>query len=266
MDVPFWSLVPCITLDKQEREALMPWPRFFASSAGYLTGVLSLPLVHWLGAGNEGEGFMRFTFILVFFFILSTLVILRNVKERYSSSHSTQQVAHRLRDVLTLIYRNKPLFALLIMALSWNLAHNIITSFAIYYFKYVVGRADLFPWYMMFAGVANLLAIVLFPRLARRFSRRKLWIAASLLPVLSCFLLLGVALFAPPTGRLRSAACRILLSLAAQHNRLLSACAARPDGASLPGALPPDRALLRCGAAVSRINIPFCRLPHSARD
>ncbi|UQY43807.1 melibiose:sodium transporter MelB [Mixta hanseatica] len=202
MDVPFWSLVPCITIDKREREALTPWPRFFASSAGYLTGVIGLPLVHWLGAGDEGQGFMRFTFILVFFFILSTLVTLRNVKERYSSSHSAQQVAHRLSDVLMLIYRNKPLFALLIMALSWNLAHNIITSFAIYYFKYVVGRADLFPWYMMFAGVANLLTIVLFPKLARRFSRRKLWIAASLLPVMSCFLLLGVALFAPQSASL----------------------------------------------------------------
>lgn len=198
MDVPFWSLVPCITLDKREREALIPWPRFFASCAGYLTGVIGLPAIRWLGGGNQGEGFLYFTYIIVFFFILSTLVTLLNVHERYSSSQTTvKSEQHSLGTVLSMITRNRPLFVLLIMALAWNLAYSIITAFAVYYFKYVFGREDLFPWYMAFAGVANLITIVLFPRLVRIFSRRVLWLSASVLPVLSCFMLFAIAVWAP---------------------------------------------------------------------
>ena len=205
MDVPFWSLVPCITLDKREREALIPWPRFFASLAGYTTGVIGLPLINTLGQGNKGEGFMLFSLILVVFFILSAIITLRNIEEKYSSSavpNAPEQTT--IKAVLGMIFRNRPLFTLLLMALAWNLAHNIITAFAIYYFTYVVGKAELFPWYMMYAGIANLITILCFPKLVTRFSRRAIWISASVLPVISCLLLLLVGLYAPQSATLIS--------------------------------------------------------------
>lgn len=197
MDIPFWSLVPTLTLDKREREALVPYPRFFASLAWLITGAIGLKVVDYFGQGDKAHGFLMFTFILIGFFVVSTLVTLRNVKERYSSAATpnTSQQRTSIIDSVKLIFRNDQLTSVLFMALCYNVATNIITAFGIYYFTYVIGREDLFPNYMMYSGVANLITLMLFPRLAGFISRRVLWALASLSPILSCLILLYVGLY-----------------------------------------------------------------------
>lgn len=195
MDVPFWSMIPALSSSRQEREKLVVWPRLFASLAWFVTGTYGLYIVGELGQGDQGKGFFNVAMLIVVLFIMSAFLIARNVKEKIAPPMTIAKFS--FKDVLTIIGKNDQLKALIGTVLSFQIAQLLVGGFAIYYFSYALNKAELFPVYMMFAGIAEVAGVFLFPRIAALLPRKYLWMIACGFPILSCFILLIMGFVAP---------------------------------------------------------------------
>lgn len=60
MDIPYWSMVPALTDNENERSQVSAIPRFFASMAWLVVGTGGLYIVKYLGNGDDVFGYSRF--------------------------------------------------------------------------------------------------------------------------------------------------------------------------------------------------------------
>ena len=197
MDIPYWSMIPALSSERQEREKLVVWPRLFASLAWFITGTYGLHIVGELGNGNQGDGFFNVAMLIAVLFVMSAFLIARNVKEKAAPVNAKPAEKFSFKDVLTIIGKNDQLKALIGTVLSFQIANLLVGGFAIYYFSYALGNAELFPVYMAVAGAAEVAGVFLFPRIAAFLPRKLLWPIACGFPIISCVLLLLMGFIAP---------------------------------------------------------------------
>lgn len=197
MDIPYWSLVPAITDDEQERSQISAIPRFFASTAWLAVGSGGLFIVKYLGDGDEILGYSRFAIGIALIFIVTSILTVWKVKERVIATSGTGQKTS-LSHMIHVLTKNDQVIVVLGIALFFNMAYQLSTGFALYYFEYVCGvKAALFATYTAVAGFAQMAAMVAFPLLTKLLAKRTVFALASLLPTLGFVVLFTVGFLAP---------------------------------------------------------------------
>ena len=208
MDVPYWSWLPNLTSDPEERERVSVLPRIFASLAGLLTGTFGLQAVNLLGSGDQMKGFQLIAIFIAIAFIIFIGITVTNVPE---ASTLDQQNAPKLtvKKAVDVIKSNDQLLAFIGLLLTFNLSMQIMNGFMIYYFKYVAGNEALFSLFF-FTIFAEMFGLMLFPKISRKISSEKTYILACLLPVIGLVILLTVGFVAPKSAVFTMAAGLIL--------------------------------------------------------
>lgn len=209
MDIPYWSMIPNLTSDKAEREKVSVIPRIFASAGGLIIGAFGLQIVGVLGGEDQGRGFYLFAIGISVVFIVTIGITVANVKEKTVAINSEKI---NLKQAIKLIVKNDQLIAVIGTILAFNMAMQISGGFSLYYFKYVTGNENLFSVFTMFAGLAEIGGLILFPKFVQLLSRTKVYTIACGLPVVG-FLLLLISGFVLPQNSMLVALSGLILKL-----------------------------------------------------
>ncbi|MGL4971089.1 MAG: glycoside-pentoside-hexuronide (GPH):cation symporter, partial [Cetobacterium sp.] len=196
----FWSMIPSLSSDKKEREETAVVPRIFASLAWLSLGSFGLPLIAFLGKGDEGRGFSLLSLGIAAVFILTSIITVMNVKEAVVSRKASEKI--NLKEAFRLILKNDQLVALIGTVLMFNLMAQISGGVAIYYFKYAVGIERLFSVFTGFSGLAEIGSLLMFPILSTKIGRKKVFFLACALPVIGFLMLFFSGVIAPGNATL----------------------------------------------------------------
>ncbi|HLU63129.1 MAG TPA: glycoside-pentoside-hexuronide (GPH):cation symporter [Protaetiibacter sp.] len=173
-DIGYWSMLPALTQQQAERERIGAFARICASIGTFGMVVSIVPLSSAIG---EAIGDIRWSFFYVALGVVVLTIALQGVMLLMTREDRSLagQPHTKFRELLSVIFRNDQLLAIAVAFVLFNVAFAVTTNFGIYYFKYVYGDEGMYSVFTLVLGVSQLTALVVYPAIARRMSRRMLF-------------------------------------------------------------------------------------------
>ncbi len=179
-DIPYWSMLPALTVDQKARERIGAVAKIFATVGLFTVVVAIVPLV-----GSEGvltqafgrtQGWTVLAIALVVIMLAGQAVTLFGVKE---PKIAVEQERTTLREIAGVVVKNDQLLWVAIAMVLFMTGYITTTSFGVYFFKYAYGDEGMYTIFGAVLGVAQILGFLSFPLLRRRFRRSTLYTAAT---------------------------------------------------------------------------------------
>ncbi|MDE6024516.1 MAG: melibiose:sodium transporter MelB [Lachnospiraceae bacterium] len=216
MDIPYWSLVPALTEDENERSQISAIPRIFASCAWLVINSFGLIMVSKLGSGNDVRGFSILATIIAIVFIFASVVTCLTCKEQIVTPKAEKT---SIKGMINVLFKNDQVKIVLGIALFFNIAYQLSNSFALFYFKYVAertyddpGNGILYPIYAAVAGFAQMGSMAVLPLLSKKIGKKVSFFMASFCPVVG-FALLWVFGYLIPKNALAVGICSGIINV-----------------------------------------------------
>jgi melibiose permease/lactose/raffinose/galactose permease len=198
-DIAYWSMYPSFTTDPKERESIGSLARIFASLGMFIVIAL-VPLIYPSGVlGTPKESFFWMALIISIIYILCQVLVVWGVKEVKTPIIDVKQDKTSFKDLLKIIFKNDQLVVIIVTIFLFNIGYYITTSLGIYFFDLdfqKFGGIE-FTLFSVVLAVSQLLALMVFPALAKKYTRKSIFKASIAFVIVGYGLLMAVGYLLP---------------------------------------------------------------------
>ena len=146
------------------------------------------------GLGGGYTGYHRFALIIAATFIFTIAVTVINLPKKQVGKKA-EKVS--FKDIFSIIKRNDQLRWAVALILLYNVGIQLIMGVATYYFAYVCNNSSMLSAFMISASIAEVVGLIIFPKVTKMLSRKKAFLMACILPAIGLLILLLTGIFAP---------------------------------------------------------------------
>ena len=176
-DIGYWTLLPVLSSDQKQREKTGSFARICANIGMYIVMVAWQPVTSALG--NTPGVWMICAIVVSALFLLGLLFPLLGIKEKRVAPE--QQESTTLRQMFRALLKNDQLMWTTLAMGLFMIGYCTTVNFAIYYMKYLFGNEGMYVVLVAVVGVAQLGTLSVYPLVARRMNRRKMYTMATIL-------------------------------------------------------------------------------------
>ena len=202
MDIPYWSLIPAVTKEPKDREAMSVVGRTCAGVGNALITVFAMRSVQLIGGGidkaSERAGFARVALAVAVIFVIAETILFFAIREKPSSKEEEASESASISDMFRALIENDQAMVVVITIVLINTALYITSNLLIYFFKYDVGGADWASSHMLFnmvGGASQIISMMfLYPLLRKKMTNESIFRLCLMLEITG-YVLIFIACF-----------------------------------------------------------------------
>jgi len=186
INLPYSSLGAVMTSDSYERAGLNSYRFIFAFVGQFIVTGTALSLAIYFGNGDNAKGYQ---YTLILFAIISFILFMITFKTTKERVRPPKEQKQDLKKDLQNLFKNGPWVILFFVGIISFVMFAMQNLSIAYYFKYYIGDEESVQLFNVIGTVALIAGIPLSKPLSKRFGKRNVYVASSLISGLFFILL-----------------------------------------------------------------------------